>query len=276
MQPAVTETGEIYEILAIRYGTNAGRKRGANLILDRDPERLQPMDFYLWALRSPHRTIVVDTGMHPHLAAKHGHSIDCPPPEALRRVGIEPAQVECVALTHLHYDHIGNLDAFPNATFLLQQKEMEFVVGSHMEKFWFRRPYDAEEICNIVRLLHGGRLKIHAGDCQVAPGVSMHLVGGHTAGQEIVRVRTARGNVVLASDAVHYYEELDRCVPFTVVYSVAEMLDAHDRIRVLADSEEHIVPSHDPEVIVRYPAATTELSGLAVRVDLPPVSAART
>ncbi len=88
-----------------------------------------------------------------------------------------------------------------------------------------------DEIQQCVGYLHGGRLDLHGPEAEIAPGLTVHLVGGHCAGQEIVRVRTRRGWVVLASDAIHYYEELDRSVPFTVAHSVADMMLAHDASR---------------------------------------------
>jgi glyoxylase-like metal-dependent hydrolase (beta-lactamase superfamily II) len=103
----------------------------------------------------------------------------------------------------------------------------------------------------------------------------VHWVGGHTAGQEIVRIRTKRGWVVLASDALHYEEELIKGIPFAVVYSIPEMLRSHDTMRALAESDDHIVVAHDPKVAERYPAARPDLAGVAFRVDGPPSSPMR-
>jgi glyoxylase-like metal-dependent hydrolase (beta-lactamase superfamily II) len=84
--------------------------------------------------------------------------------------------------------------------------------------------------------------------------VQLLLIGGHTAGLQALRVHTGRGWVVLASDASHYYENMERARPFPIVYNVADMLAGHRRLAAAADSLEHIVPGHDPEVLKRYPA----------------------
>jgi len=85
-----------------------------------------------------------------------------------------------------------------------------------------------------------------------------------------VRVMTQRGWLVVASDATHYYEhfEKDRCFP--TVYNVGDTLEGYARLRQLAASPKHIIPGHDPLVMQRYPAASKQLEGIAVRLDVEP------
>jgi len=260
-----------YEIYGIRYGVNETRKRGNNFIHEERPDEPLTLDFYSWVLKGRGKVIVVDTGMDPEKARKHGHDMLVTPPAALEALGIEPARVETVILTHAHYDHLGHLSAFPAARFLMQAEEMHYVTGPYMEKPWFRRAYEPDEIARLVHLLHEGRLELHGPEREIADGVSVHLVGGHCAGQEIVRVRTDRGWVVLASDALHYYEEYERGVPFAVVFNLSDMIMAHDRIRALADSDDHVIPGHDPRIAKIYPAARPDLEGKVFRLDLPPL-----
>ena len=255
-----------YELYAIRYATNGKRTRGQNFIFEARPSAPQPMDFYSWVAIGEAGTFVIDTGMAKAKAEKHGHEYLHCPIDTLRMLGVVPEQVTQVIITHLHYDHIGNVDAFRKARFELQKAEMDFVVSPFMQKSWCRRAYEVDEIVRFIELLHSDRLVLHGPDKQIAPGLSVHLVGGHCAGQEIVRVWTKRGWVVLASDALHYYEELERGVPFTVAFSIADMLTAHARIRELADSDAHIIVSHDPILMDRYPPARPELAGRALRL----------
>ena len=264
-----------YEIYAIRYGINETRTRGRNFILDARPNDFLTMDFYCWFLRCGDRVIVVDTGMDPVKAQKNGHTMLLDPASVLRDFGVDPDRVETVVITHMHYDHVGHLDSFPKARFHMQAEEMAYVTGPWMGHPWFRHAYAVDEICGMVQLLHEGRLDLHGRERQIADGVSVHWVGGHCAGQEIVRVRTARGWVVLASDALHYYEEYERGIPFAVAFNVSDMIAAHDRIRELADSDDHVVPAHDPRVAAIYPPAAPGCEGRVYRVDLAPRTARR-
>jgi glyoxylase-like metal-dependent hydrolase (beta-lactamase superfamily II) len=90
-------------------------------------------------------------------------------------------------------------------------------------------------------------------------------------GLQIVRVWTARGWVVLASDASHFYANMEEGRPFPIVYNVAEMLAGHKRAHALASSPRHVIPGHDPLVLKRYPAPHGALQGVIARLDAEPL-----
>ncbi|MCE7029636.1 N-acyl homoserine lactonase family protein [Jiella avicenniae] len=266
----MTTKGQIWRIYGIRHAVNESRTRGNNFILEADPTAPLTLDFYSWVLIGDGRAIVVDTGMDPAKAAKHGHTHLLSPVEGLAALGVDAATADTVILTHAHYDHLGFLDAFPAAHFHMQAEEMAYVTGPWMEKPWFRRAYEPDEIVRLVHLLHDGRLTLHGREAEIADGVSVHWVGGHCAGQEIVRVRTERGFVVLASDALHYYEEYERGVPFAVLFNASEMIAAHDVIRSLADGDDHVLPAHDPRIAELYPLAEGLGMKHILRLDVAP------
>ena len=259
-----------WEIHGIRHAVNRKRTRSQNFLVDPDPTAPLTLDFYCWVLRSSSRTIIVDTGLDPEKGARNGHEQVISPVDAWRALNIDPSKVDTVILTHAHYDHLGYLDALPNARFYMQAEEMAYVTGPWMEKPLFRHAYYADEVAHLVHLLHGGRLHLHERECRIADGVTAHWVGGHCAGQEILRVRTERGWVVLASDALHYYEEYERGVPFAVAFNISDMIAAHDLIRSLADSDDHVLPAHDPKLLEVYPPTSPEFEGRILRLDLQP------
>jgi glyoxylase-like metal-dependent hydrolase (beta-lactamase superfamily II) len=255
---------EVYDVLAVRYATNSGRTRNGAFVRDPDPGAALGIDFFFWVAIGDAGVIVIDTGMSPEKAERQGHTLLIEPRLALGKLGIDAEAVRTVIMTHLHYDHAGNTQLFANATFHLQAEEMAFVTGPLMAHSWLRHAYHAGEIQAFVGYLHEGRLRLHGRDVEIADGISVHWVGGHSPGQEVVRVRTRQGWLLLASDALHYKEELTRGVPYALSSSNVEMLQAHHRIRELAGIDERIVAGHDPGIMALYAPVSAELDGIAV------------
>jgi glyoxylase-like metal-dependent hydrolase (beta-lactamase superfamily II) len=189
--------------------------------------------------------------------------------DGLKAIGIDPATVGEVIISHMHYDHAGNIPLFPNARFHIQDAEMEFVTGRSMCHRAISGIFEADHVCHMVRNVFDGRVQFHDGASELAPGITLHKVGGHTKGLQVVRVKTRRGHVVLASDAAHLYANMERRHPFPIVIDVDDYLEAFNTMRALADSEAHIVPGHDPLVLKRYPLARDGLAGI-VRLDAEP------
>ena len=96
--------------------------------------------------------------------------------------GVDLAGVKDVVLTHMHYDHAGNHEIFPNARYHIQDREMEYCTGRCMCHSNLRHPFEAEDVTAMVRKLFQGRVKFHDGASEIADGVSVHLVGGHSRG----------------------------------------------------------------------------------------------
>jgi glyoxylase-like metal-dependent hydrolase (beta-lactamase superfamily II) len=261
-----------YEVHAVRYASLQQRTR-RETFLGVDPHDAAPMplDYYVWVARNVARTVVVDTGFDRAEGLRRGRVLARLPAEGLAMLGVDAALVPNVVVTHLHFDHAGTLDAFPAARFHLQEAEMGYATGSCMGFEELRRPYSVEHVCAMVRRVFAGRVAFHAGDREILPGVSVHLIGGHAKGIQCVRVMTARGPVVLASDSAHYYENLLAERPFIVVHDVEACLRGYGRLRDLAGGGlDRIVPGHDPLVMARFPAPEGRLEGVVARLDLPP------
>jgi glyoxylase-like metal-dependent hydrolase (beta-lactamase superfamily II) len=229
---------EQYEVLAVRYGTR--QASAAEVFLNyhvyREPDRPLGMDYFFWVARNPARSVVIDTGFSPAGGTARGRTMLMDTVPALHAAGLTPDGVAQVVITHAHYDHIGGLPAFAgtDAEVIMTKDEYEIWTGP------------MRELRAVGRLALAGRTR------QVAPGIELIQVGGHTPGQAVVTVATAGGPVVLASDAVHYFEELERDRPFFIVASLADMYAAFDQIRELADDGARVVAGHDPLVTERF------------------------
>lgn len=263
-------SGPSGSVLAIRYGHHP-RKAAENFLGGDDHAADMPLDYFVWAImREGAPPIVVDTGFDAATAARRGRTLLRPVADGLAAAGIDAGAVQDVIVTHMHFDHAGSLGLFPRARFHVQDAEMAFCTGRAMAERVLRAPFDAEPVAEMVRLLFRDRVVFHAGTSAIAPGVTVHHLGGHSAGLQIVEVATARGPVVLASDAAHLYANIVRRIPFPIVVDVAAYLAGLSRLLDIAPSLGHIVPGHDPLVRKLFPP----LAGASdiVRVDLPPVS----
>jgi len=113
-------------------------------------------------------------------------------------------------------------------------------------------------------------VSFHDGADEIAPGITVHRIGGHSKGLQCIRVMTRRGPVVLASDCTHLYAHIEQGRVFPITYHVGEVLDGYATLKKLAGSMAHIVPGHDPLVLQRYPAAKVGLEGWVARLDVAP------
>ncbi len=260
-----------YELYAVRYGERDGT-RGGNLVFGDPHDAPMPMDYFVWAIRNEQRTIVVDIGFGRDDGVARGRTWLRCPTDGLSAIGIDATQVEDVIVTHLHYDHVGNLEKFPRARFHLQDEEMRYATGRAITHKAIRHSFTVDNVVDMVRMLYKDRVVFHDGDDDIAPGIRVHHIGGHTQGLQAVSVNTARGTVVLASDASHYYENMEQGAPFIVVNNMLDMLEGHRRLYRLASSRDHVIPGHDPLVMRRYPAPSAESDGIAVRLDVAPVA----
>lgn len=260
---------ETYEILALKYARHANRTRFDNFMSADDHAALQPIDYFVWVIRNANRTILVDTGFDRKEASQRARTLDAEPQEMLAKIGIAADKIETVIISHLHYDHAGTLDLYPAARFHIQEAEMAYATGPCMCEDAMRKPFTADHVCSLVKKVYSGRVQFHDGDGEVAPGVTVHKTGGHSKGLQCVRVITANGPVVLASDATHLYENIERRKPFSITIDVEETLRTYTRLEQLAGVRDRVVPGHDPLVLDRFPAWKPDTKGLVHRLDLP-------
>jgi len=242
-----------YEIYALRYATLQQRTRRENFIAQDPHDDPMPMDYFVWLIRDGERNILVDTGFNARQAQERGRTMLRCPIGSLALLGVAPEDIQEVVLTHLHYDHAGNIDLLPNARFHVQDEELDYACGRHMCHGLFRHAYDVEDVVSLVRRVYAERVQFHQGPETLAPGIELIKIGGHTKGLQSVRVHTSRGWVVLASDASHFYENMERPSPFPIVFHVGDMVAGYGKLRAAAASPQHIIPGHDPLVRARYP-----------------------
>ncbi len=244
-----------WTLTALRYASRMTTRSDVFLRYGQygEPDGPQEMAYYLWVLRNGDQTIVVDTGFSAAGAARREREFLVEPLEALRRAGVDPATVDVVINTHLHYDHTGHLDAFGDAPVLVNRTEFEFWTGVYAERAQFGAHIEAGEIEAVAAGVKSGAVTLLDRETVVAPGVTVAEVGGHSPGQTILYVEGEQGLIVLASDAVHFYEEVERDRACAILVNLELVYRAYDIIRAGVQAGGRLVPGHDPLVMDRFP-----------------------
>jgi len=259
----------VYQIYALKYAHHDRHSR-ENFLVEDPHDGPQPLAYYVWVIVGDGRTILVDTGFDEAMAQKRRRTITRPVADGLRALGIAPAALEDIILTHLHYDHCGNYDAFPGARYHVQDTEVAYATGRYMCHPVMRIPFELDDVLRLIRNVYAGRVVFHDGTDEIAPGITVHKIGGHSKGLQAVRVMTRRGPVVLASDCCHLYAHFNEGRVYPVTYNVGEAVEGYRTLRQLAASDQHVIPGHDPAVLDLYPPVSPELAGVAARLDLAP------
>ena len=257
-----------WEVHAIKYADRNARTRADSFIFDDNHDAPHAMDYYIWLLRKDDHIILVDTGYDDAEATARRRPIRIDPGAALAPFGLSPSDVTEVIITHLHYDHAGGLHLFPNAKLHLQEAEMVYATGPCMCHDALRLPFTADHICETIKRVYAGKVIFHDGEAQIAEGVTVHCIGGHSRGLQCVRVRTQAGWMVLASDAAHFYENVFARKPFPIVVDLQNMLDGFETLLRLASSPSLIIPGHDPLVCEYF---TQGMAPHIHRLDVGPI-----
>jgi glyoxylase-like metal-dependent hydrolase (beta-lactamase superfamily II) len=244
-----------YEVLAIRYATREASKAESYYGYEAygEPDAEIGMDYFFWVLRDGDDVALVDTGYSVEAGERRGRTTLCPPLEALERAGIERSSIGHLVLTHLHYDHCGAVRALAGVPMTVHRRELDFWSGPLAEKAQLAHLIEPDDVAAVSAAADLTVLDGRA--ATIAPGIEAICVGGHSPGQLLLVVDAARGPVILASDTIHYYEELELDRPFEVFVDLAELYEGYATLRELAARPGAVLlPGHDPEVCRRFPS----------------------
>ena len=257
---AQTEKKPQYEVYAIRYATIPDFPVAA-LIKGADPARKLDIAMTVWLVRGNGRNILVDSGFYRQQFFKQWKVNDfAKPSEALAPLGVKPEDITDVIITHMHWDHADGMDLFPKARIWLQKDEYSYYTGEAWQQKNTHGGIDPDDVLAVVRLNMEGRVGLVNGDAQeIIPGVTCYIGGKHTYQSQFVGVSSKAGTVILASDNMYLYENLEKHTPIAQTLDADSNLRAQDRMKQLAASPRLIIPGHDPAVFEKFPRVSKEV-----------------
>jgi glyoxylase-like metal-dependent hydrolase (beta-lactamase superfamily II) len=243
-----------YEVYAIRFGVLPAFAV-SGLVAGADPARKLDIPVMVWLLKgSDGRRVLVDSRFYRQKFLDQWKPRDFrSPADAVLAAGVRPDEITAIIISHAHWDHVDGADLFPNATIWIQREEYRYYTGDAWHARGTHGGVDAEDMIALLRINTQGRLRFVEGDDQEPiPGIRCYTGGKHTWASQYVAAQTAGGTVVLTSDNVYLYENLEKHAPIAQTLDAASNLKAQERIGSLASGPDFIVPGHDPAVFVRY------------------------
>ncbi len=247
-----------WRVWAVEYGQTATWPKNM-LVKGVAKGQTTPLSWMVFVIRGPERTVLVDTGFDDAKEARRRKFVTHQPAsQAIAELGLSPDDITDVVLTHLHWDHAGEVGAFARARVWLQQAELDWARRKVSDEQPSRAGIHLADVRAVEALIDTGRVELLRGDAELAPGVVLHAGGGHTAGTQWVSIETGHepGTIVLAGDNAYLYENLEQGLAIGGAVKPKLNLPAQAAMKALASGEERVVPGHDPLVFDRRGGGT--------------------
>lgn len=257
-----------YDVHAVRFATSTSTRRQVYVNFDWHgaPDETFQGEFYFWVITGGDRVMLLDTGFTEPVARSHRFTLLASVQEGLHALGLSPGDVDSIFMSHLHFDHTGSLELFPNAEIVVQGAEIDFWSSAMARRTLFAATAEWPYLEQLARADSEGRVRRIHGDTTVAEGIETLALPGHTVGQQGLRVQTAERRIILAGDSVHFFDELRNDWPFLAFDSLSAMYATYDRLRALEAGGDVLVPGHATETIKQFASREFGSGGLVVNL----------
>lgn len=210
-----------------------------------------------WLISHPRGTIVFDCGMHTDLSGGSAKlealsmflgidaDEDAMIASRLRALDTDPADVDAVVASHLHWDHIGGLAQLPNARLVVQRAEWEAANDPDVAAV---APYEMDEYQtgHDIEFADGGHDVFGDGSVTCIP------TPGHTAGHQSLLLQGENGRFILCGDCCFFERTVDGAPLPPFGHDLERQADSVALIREIRDRGAQVVPAHDPDFWSRH------------------------
>ena len=251
---AQTQPHPTYEVYALSYGVYPNFPV-SGLLSGADKSRRVDLQMMIWLLKGSNgKNILVDTGCyHENVVKGKGIQNLIKPSDAIAKLGVAATDITDVIISHMHWDHADGMDLFPNAKIWIQKDEYGYYTGTAWRAGGKHGGIEPDDVLTLVKLNMAGHVNLVDGDnVEIIDGIKVYTGGRHTYASQYVGVRTSGGTVVIASDNMYLYENLEKHAPIAQTFDFESNLKAQDRMTQIASRPDLIVPGHDPAVFVKF------------------------
>ena len=249
-----------YEVYAIKFASAFDGKPYplSHVVLDAPEKETGTAVFMLWLIKSNNgKNILVDAGFLKDVeeAKNFGVTDYIRPDSMLLGVGLKATDITNIILTHPHWDHMDGVDLFPNAQVWMQKEDYNYFVGAAWQKEG-GGDFNKRDVRKIVELNLSGKLTLIDGDDkEVVPGIKVYTGSRHTFNSQYILVKSGAEKIILASDNVYTYYNLDnlKSAPKDATYDPTGYINAMKRMKTLVSNIKYIIPGHDALLFSRFP-----------------------
>lgn len=251
---AIGQATAEYEVYAIEYAS-AGVAPMAAFLPRADTALTVEGSYMVWLIKGPEgRNVLVDAGYRPDIPNRTVPRDYVRPDQAVSKLGLAREDVTDIILTHLHWDHADGLPLFPNAHVWVQQAELEYYATEAWQEGGSAAGVEPRNVPELVKLNTEGRVTLVEGDDQeIFEGIRVYTGPKHTFASQYVGVNTSGGTVIIASDCLWFYANLELKLAKTYTFDPEADFEAFDRMKRLASNPDWILPGHDRTVFDKFP-----------------------
>lgn len=218
------------------------------------------IDFVIWLIKGNNgKNILVDAGFLSDIpnAKDFGLANYTRPDSMLLKLGVKATDISDIIFTHPHWDHLDGIDLFPNAHIWIQKEDYNYFVGDAWRSDSTHGGFHKRDVIKIVELNLAGKVTLVDGDDkEILPGIKVFTGSRHTYNSQYVLVNTGKNKIVLASDNIWIYYNLEHMAPAPPygTFDAAGYVKSMQRMKTQVTDQKFIVPGHDSRMFTVFPS----------------------
>ena len=249
-----------YEVYALKYAS-VEKPFPLNALVLNGPEKefIQAVFLIGFIKGDNGKNVLIDAGFIKDIDEAKNYDLKnyVRPDSMLLKLGVKSEDITDIILTHPHWDHMDGVDLFPNARIWIQKEDFNYFVGAVWQEGASQRGFNKRDVIKLVNANLSGKLSLVDGDGkEVLPGIKVYTGSRHTYNSQYVLVESGSDRVIIASDNVHTYYNLEhlKSAPKHSTFDADGYVNAMKRMKTLVSDIKFIIPGHDGILFSKFPS----------------------